>query len=197
MPAPSRRSSDEVARQVLEVADRLFYAQGVRATGVNQIIAEAGVAKASFYAHYRTKDALAAAYLEHRHARWFEQLREVTDAARSPRGRVLAAFTFLGRWLPRVDYRGCAFLNAIGEGSPSPALVQAVADHKAQLREFFRASVAAAVPPNRQTRTLGDHVLLLFEGAIIESQVHRAPWPIRAAARAASDLLPTASASSD
>lgn len=194
MPSPTRRTPEQVARQILEVADRLFYAQGVRATGVNQIIAEAGVAKASFYAHFPTKDALALAYLEHRHARWFEQLREVTDAARSPRGRVLAAFTFLGRWLPRVDYRGCAFLNAIGEGSISPALTQAVADHKSQLRDFFHASVTAALPPKHQARVLGDHLLLLFEGAIIESQVHRDAWPIRAAARAASDLLPTVTA---
>lgn len=187
-PSP-RRTSEQVSHQILTVADRLFYAQGLRATGINQIIAEAGVAKASFYAHFATKDALALAYLEHRHARWFEQLRAVTDAARTPRGRALGAFTFLGRWLPSVEFRGCAFLNLIGEGSISPALSRAVTEHKAQLRAFFHETASALSPSKGAARALGDHLLLLFEGAIIESQVHRDAWPIKAAARTAAELL--------
>lgn len=190
MSPPTRRTSEQVGRELLEVADRLFYAQGLRATGINQIIAEADVAKASFYAHFATKDALALAYLKHRHARWFEQLHGVTGAARTPRGRVVAAFNFLGRWLPSVDFRGCAFLNLIGEGSISPALALAVKEHKAQLRAFFHETASTLRPSKAAARALGDHLLLLFEGAIIESQVHRNVWPIKVAARSAAELLP-------
>lgn len=190
MPASTRRSSEQVARQVLETADRLFYGQGVRATGVNQIIAEAEVAKASFYAHFPSKDDLVVAYLEHRHVRWFEMFHEVVDAARSSRGRLLAAFTFLGRWQPSVGYRGCAFLNAIGEGSTSEPVARVVASHKAQLRAFFQTAAVAVTTTKARARGLGDHLLLLFEGAIIQSSVHRDAWPLRAAAKAASDLVP-------
>ncbi len=188
--ARSRRTPHEVEQHILDVADRLFYTQGYRATGVNQIIEEAAVAKASFYGHFATKEALGLAYLRGRHERWFAELRDVVNGARTPRRRALAAFVFLERWLLRVQFRGCAFLNLLGEGSLPTSLGARILDHKSELRAFFGDSVAALCGTRTEARALGDHLLLLFEGAILEAQVHGELWPVKTAAKLAGGLVP-------
>ena len=188
----SRRSSEAVRSEILATADRLFYEQGYRATGVNQIIEEAGAAKATFYGHFPSKEALGLEYLEHRHERWMARLRDVTGAKKTARGRALAAFSFLELWLPEVNFRGCAFLNLLGEGSVPSSLARRVLEHKTELREFLFASVVPLCPTRASTKAVADHFLLLFEGAIIEAQVHADLWPIKAASKAAAELLPAA-----
>ncbi len=187
---PAKRAPRETARdRILETADRLFYTQGYGATGINQIIAEAQVAKASFYANYPSKEDLAIAYLERRHERWFAELSAQVDRRRTAVTRVMATFSFLEAWLPRVDFRGCAFLNLLGEAPPSGALLRVVMSHKQQLREFFRTSVAGIAPNQRVADRLGDQLVVVFEGAIIEAQVHKSIWPITSAAQLAATLL--------
>ena len=174
------RYHSEPAERALDAADHLFYTQGYSATGVNQIIAEANVARASFYQHYPSKKALALAYLRRRHQRWFAQLRERVDSATGARARLFALFDFLAAWLPATNYRGCAFLNIVAESPRLGEDIQAlVGRHKSELREYIRALVdefdVSSPGP------IADAVHLLCEGAIVESQVMRDAWPIHAA----------------
>lgn len=187
-PRAKRRSPQAVHREILATADRLFYEQGYAATGINQIIAEAGVAKATFYGHFRSKESLGLAYLKQRHERWMVRLEEATASATSPRRTVEAAFVFLEHWLPEVEFRGCAFLNLLGEGTLPASLGQQVLDHKNQLRAFF-VRIARSLRSGRAAKALADHLLLLFEGAIIECQVHHDAWPAAAAKRAAGQAM--------
>lgn len=196
-PSPGTLSSSLVSAvqqsnpraRLLQAADRLFYAQGYSTTGINQILAEAGVAKASLYAHFGTKEELAVAYLQGRHRRWFSELGEVVDRRRTPHTRALAPFAFLANWLVRVDFRGCAFLNVLGE-QPLPEPLQAqVRAHKSELREYFHALVCAMGLSPSQARNVSDALLLVFDGAIVQCQVHHDLWPANAAARSAAQLL--------
>ncbi|MEM9068188.1 MAG: TetR/AcrR family transcriptional regulator [Myxococcota bacterium] len=177
--------------RILTTADRLFYVQGVAGTGINQIIAEAGVAKATFYGHFRSKEALTLAYLKTRHESWFAGLRDEVASRRTARSQTAGAFAFLDKWLTDTDFRGCAFLNLLGEGPPPPELAAQVAQHKAELRQFFRAIAASSSPSSLRPTRLGDALLLLFEGALVEAQVHHALWPVRAASESAIALLAT------
>ena len=103
---------------ILEVAERLFYAEGYRAVGVDRLIAEADVAKATFYRHFRTKDDLLVAVLEARDARFREWLaRRVEALAADPRDRPLAVFDALAELFAADDFRGCAFLNTMVEAT--------------------------------------------------------------------------------
>jgi len=186
------RHHSEPAERVLNAADRLFYAQGYSATGVNQIISEAGVARASFYQHFPSKKDLAVAYLRRRHQGWFQDLREHVNAKTDPKARLLALFDYLTAWLPESGYRGCAFLNMVSETPALGSEIQAVVSrHKSELRDYIRGLVANLDPA--PPAHIADAVHVLFEGAIVESQVMRSTWPVDAARQGVRHLLDPAS----
>jgi AcrR family transcriptional regulator len=105
-------------RRLLDTATRLFYAQGIHAVGIDRIIAEAGVAKATFYNHFPSKDDLVLAYIEEQ-----DRLgREAVAALPSqpPRKMIAAIMGRISEAAVAGDYRGCPFLNASAE-YPDPA----------------------------------------------------------------------------
>jgi len=170
--------------RILDTASRLFYEQGYHATGINQIIAEADVAKASFYHHFRSKEESCLAYLNQRHQDWFSWLSREVEQHESPEERLLSLFTFLENWLPACDFRGCAFLNITSEFPASDHEVRTLAaNHKRELWEYIRRLVSdvklSGFGDDLDSRT--DNVYLLFEGAIISSQVHRSTAFVRVA----------------
>lgn len=165
------------AERLLRVADRMFYRQGYGATGINALIAEAGVAKASFYQHYAGKEALILAYLRSRHAGWMAGLEAAVAAQDEPRRRVVAIFDWLDAWLRENDFRGCAFLNTIPEYSdPESAPRRLVREHKAELHQRVERLCAEADQPEA-----ADAVFLLVEGAMTQAAVRGDSWPADAA----------------
>ncbi|MDQ1912262.1 TetR/AcrR family transcriptional regulator [Paenibacillus sp. GD4] len=103
----------ETAKErILQVASNLFYDEGIRAVGIDRIIEESGVAKASFYRNFATKDALVVAFLEQRHARSMERI----ETARSrypgePYKQLLEVLRLLSERMIEPDFRGCPFMN--------------------------------------------------------------------------------------
>ena len=118
-------------------AGRLFYADGVRATGIDRVIAEAGVTKVTFYRHFPSKNALVLAFLADRHGRWMAWF----DGALQRHGDTLDALVpALAEWLGDEGFRGCAFLNTMGElGGDVPEVGAATADHKAAVTARLQA----------------------------------------------------------
>ena len=112
--APSARRTPAAVR-ILETAERLFYAHGIGRVGVDTIVAESGVAKATLYVHFRTKDELVAAYLASRSRRQRERLEPLLSDDAPPGDRVLAAFARRAESLASPEWRGCAFINASAE----------------------------------------------------------------------------------
>ena len=107
---------DKPAKQrILEKAEELFYKQGYQATGINQIIAESGVAKASFYAHFPSKDDLCLAYLREASQRELEILAREMDQQKTPRERFLCTAELFEPWLVETEFKGCTFLNMVPE----------------------------------------------------------------------------------
>ncbi|MEM9292399.1 MAG: TetR/AcrR family transcriptional regulator [Acidobacteriota bacterium] len=153
--------------RILEVAVRLFYEQGYQATGINQIIREASVAKASFYHHFPSKLDLIVAHLERCDDDWFSELTDAIDVYREPHRRVLALVDHVGQWLKQRDYRGCAFLNSLPEFSdPQSRPRQIVREHKLKQRRLVADLCAEAQRPE-----LADRAFLLVEGAISQVAV--------------------------
>jgi AcrR family transcriptional regulator len=105
--------------RILDAAYELFTMRGLRAVGVDTIIARAGVAKMTFYRHFRSKEGLALAVLERRETlwthEWFEA--EVESRAADPEGRLLAIFDIFDEWFQRPDFEGCFFVNTLLETS--------------------------------------------------------------------------------
>jgi AcrR family transcriptional regulator len=169
-----QQTTDSARERLLTAAHRLFYEHGIRATGIDRIIAESGVAKMSFYRHFPSKDDLALCFLSERHARWMDWFKQRCDALGTGRKqRLPAAADALREWFSEPGFRGCAFINTLaelgpaGEDSPALAIVQA---HKDELLAYLESLIDA--PPKRRQK-LARRALLVIEGAIVRAQMTR------------------------
>ena len=171
--------------RLLRVADRLFYRKGYSSTGINELIEEAGIAKASFYQHFSSKTDLIVAYLRNRHEGWFGGLTEIVERHDDVAERVLAVFDWLVEWLRANDFRGCAFLNTIPEFSDASSLPrQIVRKHKQELRTYLTKLCTDAGRPE-----ISDQVFLLLEGAMTQAAVVTDMWPVTTARELVWSLL--------
>lgn len=188
----SQNLSGDSSTKILKTASRLFYEQGYHVTGINQVIAEAGVAKASFYHHFSSKEELCIAYLHKRDRDWFSWLQQEVDQYEDDLERLLSLFTFLERWLTDSNFRGCAFLNIASEfPSPDSKIRLLVVNHKNALQDYIRQLVERLNISTQKNNTamLADLIYLLFEGAITNSQIYRSTESIQAAREAVKQLI--------
>jgi len=155
--------------RILAAALALFYSEGIRATGVDKLIAESGVAKLTFYRHFPSKEALVLAFLALRHERWMAWFVDALNrhGARSPRDlRALAAV--LAEWCEQEDFRGCAFINSTAEIAQSvPEALPLCRAHKAEMMAAIARWLAAGEAP----RSLAAAAALAFDGAIVQAQM--------------------------
>jgi len=103
--------------RILETAYELFSRHGVRAVGVDRIVASSGVAKMSLYRHFRSKDELVLAFLQRREQRWTMDWLHAEVSSRGETGaeRMLAIFDVFDEWFRRPDFEGCSFINVLLE----------------------------------------------------------------------------------
>jgi AcrR family transcriptional regulator len=179
--------------RVLRTASKLFYAEGIRAVGVDRIAAEAGVSKMTLYRHYPAKDDLVVAVLEERDAPARAALQAATErGGATPRDRLLACFAMLGPWFTSRAFRGCPFMNASLELADPAHPARAVAErHKIATRDHLAAlarDLDVAAPD-----ALADQLALVFDGAIAQAQM-RDPAGAASAALAAATALVDAAA---
>lgn len=155
--------------RILATAHDLFYRDGIRATGIDRVIAEAAVTKVTFYRHFPSKNDLVLAFLGHRHALWMawfvEALQRHAPRKGAPLGALLPA---LAEWFDSDGYRGCAFINIAAElGDSVPGALEAVRAHKADMAE----AIAPLLPPGRTRRADAAAVALIVDGAIVQAQM--------------------------
>jgi AcrR family transcriptional regulator len=193
-PRMPRRDSP-ARRRILDTAGRLFYAEGVRAVGVDRIIATAGVAKATFYSHFPAKDDLVRDYLtEHSRLQRAAAL-GVRASEQTPREMILTLFDAIGEAGCGPGFRGCPFVNAAVEyPDPGHPVRRVIAEHRAWFRDLLRDLLdAAALPEAEQTAAM---LILVRDGLVVGSQLDDAA-EVRGLVRAAvtgvldrADLLP-------
>ncbi|HET6971265.1 MAG TPA: TetR/AcrR family transcriptional regulator [Phenylobacterium sp.] len=186
-----RKSADtpKAADRILTTAGELFYREGARAIGVDEIVARAGATKPSLYRAFGSKDQLIARYLEEQ----AEQFWGYFDAAVAPhpddpKAQILAFFDVLTERATRKGYRGCGLTNAAVEYPEESHPGRKVAvDHKADLRKRLK-DMARALDA-KKPKKLADGLLLLIEGAYVTSQLFGPDGPAGAAKSAAEALI--------
>lgn len=176
-------------RRLLDTAFVLFYRQGIRAVGVDLLIAEAQIAKATFYRHFPAKADLVTAYVEERSRCWLTWLREeVAEAADDPRQRLLAVFDAVGAHLRDVEHRGCAVTNAVAElGDEVPAVLEVARRHEAELEALVAGLAADAGCPDPEL--IGRWWRMLVDAAYVSAQRHGGDGPAREARAVAERIL--------
>lgn len=187
----ARRPSDtpKASERILLTAETLFYREGARAIGVDEIVERAGATKPTLYRAFGSKDQLIAAYLEGQRARALRYFDEAEAAhPGDARTQVLSYFEALGRRALRPDYRGCGLTNAAVEYPDPRHLGRKVAvAHKAEVRERLR-GLARAMDA-RKPKKLADGLMLLIEGVFVTSQLFGEDGPAQAARGAAEALI--------
>ena len=173
----------------MATAEELFYAEGIRAVGVERILAESGVGRASFYRHFASKDDLVVAVLAGRDERWRSWLREAVDSRELPPAeRPTAVFDALADRFARNDFRGCAFINTMVEAADrDSAAHQVAAEHKRKVTAYMDGLLDDADRPDHES--LAEEFVLLVDGAIVTAVREGKPDAALRAGRIARTLL--------
>jgi AcrR family transcriptional regulator len=167
--SPSDLSELAPDARILVTAHDLFYRDGIRATGIDRVIAESGVAKKTFYRYFPSKDDLIVAFLEYRHENWMAWFR---DALARHGSTVDALCPALAEWFGAQTYRGCAFINAVVEvGGTLPQARDISRQHKRDMT----AAIRAVLPASRTAKLDAQALALAVDGAIVAAQFADAP----------------------
>ena len=129
--------------RLLAAANELFYAEGVQTVGIDRIIERAGVAKASLYNSFASKEELVAAYLASRHEGAASGLEEAVAGFDDPRQKILAVFDAQAKQFKQPDFNGCAFIAASTEAPPGGLVERAAEQFRSWVRGLFTDSRSA------------------------------------------------------
>ncbi|NKY28372.1 TetR/AcrR family transcriptional regulator [Nocardia gamkensis] len=191
---PKRRAAAETREHILVVARELFYEQGIRATGVDRVAAEANVAPPTLYRLFGSKDDLVAAYLE-REDRHYREWFTTVASGDGPRERILALFEALAEQVRPESCRGCPFLIALGEFPDRDVLGH---KHAVAMKSWVRAQFGtlvgelAATAPVADPRALADQLMLVMEGVYATTQAFGSTGPAARSRALVEALLPAA-----
>jgi AcrR family transcriptional regulator len=165
------QESLDARERILRTASELFYRRGVRAVGVDLVVAEAGVAKTSLYRHFRTKDDLISAFLAREDEDfWGVWDREAAAARGDPKVELDAHLGWIGERVERLNYRGCPQINVAAEFPEADHPARRVAEaHKREMRRRLRA-IAERLGALRPDELAGQ-LSVLINGAFVSSQI--------------------------
>ena len=180
---------------LLATAYRLFNEHGYHATGIDLILAESGVSKATLYKYFRTKDELILAVLKRRHdefdavmGSYIQKYLNNDGEAASAHGVVLVIFDALNDWINSAQFFGCNFINASAEyGAKEDPIHHFAAMHKESLRDRIKALLTGLKKSQRDV--LADQLLMLIDGAIVAAQVRGDRHSALTAKKAATALM--------
>ncbi|MDQ0851461.1 AcrR family transcriptional regulator [Arthrobacter sp. B3I9] len=166
---PASVAPPAVRERILDIAYELFSRRGVRDVGVNELISRSGVAKASFYRHFASKDELVLAFLERRDQQWTVE-KIITEARRrgeSPEEQLLAIFDVFADWFAREDFEACSFVNILLEMGAEHPLGQASIDYLARIRGHVQLLAEEAGLRDPESFSRSWHILM--KGSIVSA----------------------------
>jgi len=157
-------------QRLISTTERLIYANGINATGLDTIVKESGVARGTIYSHFSNKEELVAEVLRQRDQRWMKWFISTTSHKTDPKGRLLSMFDALEEWFNMPDFNGCAFINAAGEmGNTSKAIAAVSREHKINLENYLKR--LAQEYGGQNPDQLAMDFLILVEGTITVAKV--------------------------
>ena len=183
--APARLSARE---RLLAAAGELFYENGVNLVGIDRLIEHAGVAKASLYDSFGSKEELIRCYLKARSERRQARIHARMAQFQAPRDKILAVFDLLAETVAQPNYRGCAFQRAGAEAEAGSTIKGACDDSRAWIRAQFTELARAAGAHDPES--VGRQLVLLYDGAGMAAHVDRDLDAPKAARALAERLLP-------
>lgn len=175
--------------RILETAADLFTRKGYGLVGINEIISSSKTAKASFYQHFPSKEALCAAWLQQMHDKSVEYHKRLLESSTAASSRILDYFADLKEWLVNNEFRGCPYTTTSSMlKTDSIVIREQIESHKRFLRDFF-IDMASQHTQGPDARLLGSTLFLIYSGATAETQNVRSTWPVDTAIESVKKLL--------
>lgn len=181
--------------RIIATANELFYRQGYHQTGINQIIDESGVAKATFYSNFKSKEELCVEYLRERDRIDTDATKDMLNGIKDPYERYIAIIKGVLSHMKETDFRGCAFGNiAVEITEPNNPIRKEVKHHEDRFRSILTDVVrdlkdSSPKYENIDIDQVVDAYHLIVEGAIVTSKNYNHTWPIERAVKAIEKLV--------
>ncbi len=185
-------SKRDTRRDIVETASRLFYKKGYNLTGINEIIAEAGIAKATLYSHFRSKDDICIAYLQYKDHIFAEKIEDFCKNKEKGDQQILGLFDFLSEFYEDVDFTGCWCIRTVSELPQENEKIRAeIQDQKKGLIKIIEQLLVNNKQgySEAQVQLIAKQIYLLYESAVAESYLHQEKWPIESARSICQKLL--------
>jgi AcrR family transcriptional regulator len=182
--------------RILRTAADLFYRNGYRATGINEVIEKAEVAKATFYAHFPTKDDLCLAYLQERNSDEAKEILDFVATRKTPLSRFYGVMDSIEPWAERTEYRGCQFINMVPEiPDRNSSLREQGHLHYDWARDLVHKLTRELIASNKKkygklnADEITEAYMTHLAGAIALAGVYNESWPIQSGIKAVRRLV--------
>ncbi|SFW57294.1 transcriptional regulator, TetR family [Cellulophaga fucicola] len=187
-----RVKHSEIKQNIIETASILFYRNGYNSTGINEIIAEAGIAKATLYNHFKSKEDICLAYLEFMNVTFIKDIKSFCE--RKPKGeqRVLALFDFLDVFFLQKDFNGCWCIKTVSEiPKDNERIRREIQNQKKNFIALISNLIAdnLELKNNKSLDSYARQIYLLYESAVAESHLHQDNWPIKETKNICSQII--------
>ncbi|MEX0288154.1 MAG: TetR/AcrR family transcriptional regulator [Flavobacteriaceae bacterium] len=182
----------EIRQHIIQTASDLFYENGFNATGINEIISKSGIAKATLYHHFKSKDDVCIAYLKYRHDTFSKSLEDFVYSRPKGKAQLLGVFDFLTTFYSDPSFNGCWCVRTVAEiPRENIEIRDEIQKQKKELQEFLTQVVQDNKPDISKvaSKKIANGIYLLYEGAVSESHLHQADWPIKTAKKIGEQLI--------
>lgn len=182
----------EVRQNIIETASFLFYKNGYNLTGINEIISEAGIAKATLYNHFKSKDDICLAYLQFKNGTFLNDIETFCTSKSKGESQLLAVFDFLSLFFKDRDFNGCWCIKTVSEiPKENEKIRKEIQYQKNKFIELLEKLTVDNLPEKskKETTSIARQIYLLYESAVAESHLHQADWPISSTKQLARHIL--------
>lgn len=182
----------EIKNRIIETASSLFYKNGYNATGINEIISETGIAKATLYNHFKSKEDICLAYLQFKNTTFLNDIKVYAKSKQKGESQILAIFDFLELFFKDKDFNGCWCIKTVSE---IPRDNEKIRNEIQNQKNLFIQLISELVNNNlnnikeKEINSLARKIYLLYEGAVSESHLHQKDWPIKEARSLCSQII--------
>ena len=182
----------EIRQNIIETASNLFYKNGYNRTGINEIISESGIAKATLYNHFKSKEDVCVAYLEYMNGTFLGDIEKFCTSKPKGKKQVLAFFDFLLAFFNDRDFNGCWCIRTVSEiPKDNQKIKTEIQRHKKMFIELIKKIVTEnnLKDSAQEVDNLSKQVYLLYESAVAESHLHQVNWPIKSTKKMCEQIL--------
>jgi len=174
-------AASETKNKIINTASKLFYNKGYNLIGINEIIKESGIAKATLYIHFKTKEDLLLAYLDKMDKEFMSSMQDFVNKKAKGDARLKAVLEFLYPFFEQDNFNGCWCIRSLAEvPRDNESVRNKIKQNKIRLLSYLKLLVIENKPElnNNAQICLANHLYLLYESAVTESHLHNDSWPI-------------------